>query len=366
MVQRRDASQVVTYAQGAGDPRWLGEIGHVTGLKYSYSYPGGPDQMSCLLQVPPTYRTDAMNPGRLVSIFRGSGRIWTGLMNEPQPSTDGWTLSAVGSGSLGNNFCDIWTSWNSPDEHINAAITRGLNWRNPSVNGVSGLWLGDQVDSGSEMITDFLNSITVQGALSWSIDPRNNELSIAPLPTAVNRLLVATSPVARTIAGDINSLFLYYQITGDSSDDASTATYGLVHVTNAADIAIHGVTEDYYDLTSNGDMDEGTVTANGNAILARYNRANFAGPFTVAPGQLLTAGGYPVDLGCEQAGTVCRLMLTDFGYGGEVSPAPVEFAVGEYEYDDSAQTATVTPFQNVADSFTDLLAAVFPPVATAD
>lgn len=287
-------------------------------------------------------------------------------MNEPQPAVDGWTLSATGSGSLGNNLCDIYTTWDEPDDHINQAISRGLNWRNPGIGGTGGLWLGDQVDSGSEMITDFLNSITVQGALSWSVDARDSTLSVGPLPTEVNRLLVATSPVARTIAGDINSLWLYYQITGDDTDSSAAATYGLVNVQNAADIALHGVTEDYYDLTSNGDMTEDEVRANGNAVLARYNRASFAGPFTVAPGELLTAGGYPVDLGCEQAGTVCRLMLTDFGYGGEVVPGPVEFVVGAYEYDDSAQTGTITPFQNVASDFTSLLAAVFPPVATAD
>ncbi len=211
MVQRRDASQVVTYAQGGGDPRWLGEIGHVAGLKYSYSYPGGPDQMSCILQIPPTQREVGMNPGRLVSVYRGASLLWQGLMNEPQAAVDGWTLSATGTGSLGNNFCDIWTTWDEPDNHINAAIARGLNWRNPGINGTSGLWLGDQVDSGSQMITDFLNSVTVQGALSWSVKARDNMLSVAPLPTAVNRLLVATSPVARTVAGDINSLFLYYQ-----------------------------------------------------------------------------------------------------------------------------------------------------------
>jgi hypothetical protein len=364
MVQRRDMSQVVSYAQGGGDPRWLGEIGHVAGLKYSFAYPGGPDQMSCVLQIPPTQREVGMNPGRPVSIFRGSGQIWNGLMNEPQPAVDGWSLSAVGSGGLGNNFCDIYTNWNQPDNHINAAIGRGLNWLNPGIDGTSGLWLGDQVDSGSEMITDFLNSITVQGALSWNVDARDNRLTVAPLPATVNRLLVATSPVARTVAGDINSLWLYYQISGDSSDDASTATYGLVNVTNAADIAAHGTTEDYYDLTSNGDMTEAEVKANGNAVLARYNRASFAGPFTCAPGELLTSGGYPVDLGCERAGNVYRLMLSSFGYGGEVVPGPVTFVGGAVEYDDAAQTLTVTPFQNVANSFSDLLAAVFPPVAT--
>jgi hypothetical protein len=322
--------------------------------------------MQCLLQVPPTYRTDSLNPGRPLSIYRGSGRIWHGLLNEPQPSTDGWTVTATGDGALGNNFCDIWTTWDNPDEHINAAIARGLPWRNYGISDIEALWLGDQVDSGSEQISDFLNSITVQGALSWSIDRRDATLSVAALPTTVTRLLVATSPVARTVASDINSLFLYYQITGDDTTSSTPATYGLVNVTNAADIALHGTTEDYYDLSSNGDMTSGEVEANGNSVLARYNRASFAGPFTVAPGQLLNAGGYPVDLGCEKAGEVYRLILTDFGYGGEVTAAPVTFIGGGVEYDDSAQTLQITPFQSVATSFSDLLSAVFPTTATAD
>lgn len=320
--------------------------------------------MSALLQVPPTFRTEALNPGRIVRIYRGTGVVWNGLMDEPAPGTDGWTLAAHGSGAFATQFCDIYTTWDDPDDHINQAIARGMNWRNPGVSGVSGLWLGDQVDSGSQMISDFLSGITVQGALGWSIDRRDNTLSIGVLPTTVNRLLVCTIPVARTVAADINSLFLYYQITDDTSSTATAATYGTVNVTNAADIAAHGTTEDFYDLSSNGVMTAGAVEANGNAVLKRYNRANFAGPFTVAPGQLLNTGGVPVDLGAEHAGGVCRLILTDAGYGGEVTAAPVTFVVGEYEFDDAAQTATITPMQSVASSFSDLLAAIFPTTST--
>jgi len=359
-------AQVLSTAINGTDRHWLGEIGHVAGLKYSSAYPGGCDSMSCLLQVPPTFRTTALNPGRWVYVYRGAGIVWQGVLGEPEPSADGWTIQAAGNGTYGNQFVDVWTTWNSPDNHVNAAIARGMNWRNYGITGTANLWLGDQTDSGSQTITDFLNSITVQGALSWSISPVDGTLSIAPLPTAVTRLLVATTPVARTVAGDINSLFLYYQITGDTTTTAVAATYGLVNVTNAADIALHGTTEDYYDLSSNGDMTAAAVEANGSAVLQRYNRASFAGPFTVAYGQLLNPGGVPVDLGCETAGQVYRLILTDFGYGGEVSAAPITFTSGAVEYDDSTQTMQITPFQNVRNDFSSLLSAMFPTTATAD
>jgi hypothetical protein len=49
------------------------------------------------------------------------------------------------------------------------------------------------------------------------------------------------------------------------------------------------------------------------------------------------------------------VLLTDYGYGGEVSAAPVQFIVGAYEYDDVAQTAAVTPFQSLNLSMSGLL-----------
>ena len=52
-------------------------------------------------------------------------------------------------------------------------------------------------------------------------------------------------------------------------------------------------------------MSAGAAQAVGNNVLAIYQRASFAGPFTVSRGQLLNAGGAPVDPGADQAGTVC-------------------------------------------------------------
>src|SRR5262249_7291463 len=93
----------------------------------------------------------------------------------------------------------------------------------------------------------------------------------------------------------------------------------------------------------------------GAYVLEAYQRASFAGPFTCSYGQLLNAGGAPVDPGADQAGTVCRLILTDFAFGGEVSPAPITFIVGSYEWDDFSQKATITPYQTLNQSLSGLL-----------
>jgi len=359
IIERPDASQVVTFDQNKATPRWLGTIGHVTALKYSYACPGGCDQMSATLQISARERTDAMNPGRLVSIVRGASTVWRGKLDEPQPTPSGWSITAHGAGTYGADFSAIYTgTWGTgtPDNAVNAAITRGLDWNNPGIGSPSGMWTGQPVDSGAQQITDLLNLICTKGGLTWYVAtrPTKNVLSVLTLPTTVTNLLVSNTPVARTLGGDTNTIWLRYQSAGDTT---TPATYDTTSVTDAASIAAYGAMETYADLSSAGTMTASAARAVGNLVLQRYQRASFAGPFVAGPGQLLTTGGAPVDLGAGMpyAPMVCRLVLTDFGYGGEEVPGAVQFLVGAYEYDDDAQQATVTPFQYLATNFSSLL-----------
>lgn len=359
-----NASQVMTCTPSGGDVRWLGAIGHVQDLTYSYIYPGGCDQMTCTLDQPATWRSSAMNPGRSVAVFRGGHQVWFGKMDEPVPTTSGWTLTAEGAGQFGTDFVAQYTStWPTsiPDQPINNAITRGLQWANPGVGSPSGIWLGQEVDPAAQTITDLLNLLCTRGGLGWYVSSQpgglpGNDLSVAPLPTAVNRRLVCNSPVPRTLGGDINTIYLRYESAADNATTGAAATYALTSVTNAASITAHGAMETYIDLSSAGVMTATAAKAVGSFVLGIYQRASFAGPFTVQPGQLTTTGGQPVDLGCEQAGTVCQLVLTDFSYGGEVTPQfPISFIVGAYSYNDQTETATVSPYQSLDTSLSGLL-----------
>ena len=366
VLERPDASQVITYAPDFTHPRYLGTIGHVQALHYSYACPGGCDQMSCTLQVGATERTDAMNPGRPVQVVRGASVIWAGKLDEPQPSPSGWQVTAHGSGTFGADF-DALYSGNWPtgssssfaDNVITGAISRGLQWQlgTTGISGLPGAWLGQAVDSGAQYITDFLNLVCTKGGLTWFVAcrPSGNYLTVFPLPTAVTNLLVSNTPVARTLGGDINTIFIRYQTADDAAD--TPATYSTTMVQDANSVAAHGPIETYMDLSSAQVLSASAAQAVGDLVLDRYQRASFAGPFTVGPGQLLTTGGAPVDLGAGMpyAPMVCRLILTDYGYGGEVTPAPIQFLVGEYEFDDDTQTATVTPFQQLDTSFSSLL-----------
>lgn len=377
-------SQVVTLLPNGTQPRVLGAIGHINQLTYNYVNPGGCNQMTALLQLPANQRTDALNPGRIVQIRRGGGTVWDGKLQEPVPSPAGWQVTAVGTGNAGTDYCGVytsaWASTGNQNDAVNQAISRGLRWTNPGGNLTgppwtsgaipSGVWFGQAVDSGSDTITELLNNFCTKGGYTWYVTTGhapdgsqpyygNNILSVYALPACtpanVSRILVSAQPVARTLGGDYNRLFLRYQT---SPDTATTATYGLTTVSTPASVAIHQSLEAYDDLSSSGQETLAAIQAAGNNVLARYQRASFGGPFVVRSGELLTTGGYPVDLGTDQCGQMVRLVLADFGYGGEIVPDPVIFMIGAYEYDDMAQTASVTPFQSLDLSMTGLLSAL--------
>jgi hypothetical protein len=359
------SSQVQTAPPGSKSWQYLGTLGIVTALTYSFIYPGGADQLTATVMIPATYRTQVLNPGWQVRVIRGGHVCWSGKMDEPVPSSAGYQVTAVGDGNRGQDFRAIYTStWpaGEPDESVNAAIARGLPWTNPGIGTPSGIWLGQPQDSGSLAISDLLNLACTRGGLGWYANSQpggslGTDLSVAPLPTAVNRLLIVTDPVARTLGGDLNIIWIRYQITdASSSGSGAPATYGTTSVTDAASVALHGPLETYIDLTSADVMSLAQAQAVGNYILAIYQRASFTGALSAAYGQLLNAGGVPIDPGTDQAGTVIRPILTDYGYGGEVTPQfPLTFIAGAYSWDDFAQKASITPYQTLNQSLSGLL-----------
>jgi len=355
------ASQVAVFLPGSTRAMYLGAAGNVTGLTYSFAFPGGADQLTCNLAAPVTYRTQALNPGNTIVVYRGGHQVWSGQLGEPVPTTAGWAISGVGAGNLGTNFAAVYTgTWPSgiPDGPVNLAIGRGLPWSNPGIGSPAGMWLGQEVDPGAQTITDLMNLLCTRGGLAWYVNSQpggipGNDLSVFPLPTAVNRLLVSTTPVPRSLGGYLNSIWVRYCT---SDDGTNPATFTTVLASNAASITRYGALEAYLDLSDVGVMSAGAAQGVGNSVLSNYQAISFAGPFTAAPGQLLNVGGQAIDPGTDQAGTVIRCILTDYAYGGSVLPQnPVTFPVGEYQWDEDNQVATITPYASLDQSLTGLL-----------
>jgi hypothetical protein len=305
-----------------------------------------------------------------VQVFRGASLVWEGIMAEPVPGTDGWALSAVGAGNYATNFVAYYTStWpaNQPNESINNAITRGLRWTNPGLS-TAGMYFGSVVGPAAQTVTDLLNLNCTYGGLTWYVVTNNygNTITVTALPTLPNRLLSVITPQGRSLSGDINTVYELYVITADNTATGAAEADGITASENAASIALYGAQETYIDLTQAGAMSAGTAQGYGANVLQRFVHAGFAGPFTAGPGDLMTLGGQPVDLGTDQCGTVCQLVLTDYAFGGEVTPlTPTSFLVGNYAYDDTTLTATITPFQALDTSVTSLLGAASASLPTA-
>jgi len=354
--------QVRTLQPDGTGVRYLGELGPVGGLRYSFTLPGGCDALTCTLGIPANQRTDALNPGRLVEAFLGASRIWQGILAEPEPDpAAGWNLTAVGSGNWGAMWRATFTStWASsvPDATINNAISRGLGWETSSVGSPSGIWLGQAADSGSMAVDEMLNQVTSKGGLTWQVklQPRGNVVQVFNVPAAATRLLVTGDPAARTLGGDINAINIRYQSSPDLGS-GFPAQYANAWSTDDGSIAKHGRLETFLDLSSAGPMLAADAQAVGDGILSRYQRASYAGAFTVSYGQLLTLGGQPVDLAAyfgPENGMVCRLILADQGWGGEVTMSTPVFAAGRYEYDDDSNTAVIEPFNSIRGDFAAL------------
>jgi hypothetical protein len=363
----------------AGDPRsavYLGAIGNVSGLTYGYTCSGGAASMSCTLARHASYRTNAIDPARQVKVIAGASIIWDGVLDEPQPSDSGYNITARGSGTFGDDYMAIFDTWdNCPDEAIDRAIGRGLRWQNAGIGKPPGMWLGQRPDPGSLSITELLNLICARGGLTWYVSSSQgrNALSVFPLPQDPDRLLITSSPVGRTLGGDINVIWIRYQAPGPlkrffggNSPDITHSLKPQFHRTSVEDddsIARYGRLETFLDLSSSGPLGTDNASALaaaqavGQRVLDRYRRVSYAGPFTVGPGQLTNLGGTPVDLATEQGNRmVCKLVVSDLGLGGEVSPVPPRFITGAYSYSVEDLTATITPMETIVHDLAGLLA----------
>ena len=319
--------------------------------------PGGYSTATALLQTNPGFRSEALDPGRRFQVYKGISTVWEGVLQEPVPSKDGMQLTATGLGVLGANYDSYYTTWDfgthSLNDPVNQAILRGLPW-NPT-NLTTG-WVQAQPDNASFTVTDHLNSVTSKQGMLWQVDRRHN-VQVYPIPTTVDRLLIATDPVARTLFTDITTLWIMFTASDDGNGNTVTQ---LTCVFNQADIDAHGANESYIDLTNAGVMSMAGAQQAGQNLLNRYGRAMWSGSFTIRPGQLMTIGGSAIDLATETVGHVCRLLCADDPMGGEVSPSSdgLNFIGGGYSYNDDTQLATVTPLQTFNHDFGSLLAGI--------
>lgn len=278
--------------------------------------------------IPPGAVITAVNPGNYYAISLAATKT-----GHPALSIGGWT----------------------PDAPVDRAISwyGGLRWINP---GIQGAWWINSADRGSITITDHMNDVMSNNGQTWFVD-KWRYLNTGPLPSDVTHLLVVDTPVARTLYGDINNLWVKWIA---SDDGQGNVTYGFSNYLNDPGWNKHGARESYIDITSAGVLSTSAAQGVAANVLSKYTRAAWAGAFNVRYGQLLSLGGAPVDLAVQRVGNmVCRLIMTDFPFGGEISAGPIEFPVGEYVYDDDSQSASITPVQSYRTDINSILSETY-------
>ena len=350
-----DTCNVTTYKRDMSDPKALGAIGHSSQIVFSSQYPGGDYLASGVLQIPPQLHTSALDYGRIVRIFRGITKVWEGdLDGTIVQQADGWHWQAHGLGSMGDDYTYDYTTWDL-NSGINSAIAdRGLRWKNP---GISDGWLDVAPQSDSLTVTDFLVSITSRKGLGYFVQ-RDGTLDVATWPTEVNRLLVSTTPIPRTLMKDINKMWILYQsgTVGGTGATAGNPIMSKTSVENTAAANKVGHREEYLDLSMSGVISEGVAQSGGQFLLNQYGRAMWTGSFQIHNGSLLTMGGVPVDLPMERASSVCRLLISD-SLIGEVNAGTVSFVSGLVEYDVDAGVLSVTPYNSYRNDLMAVIAA---------
>ena len=155
-----------------GVPYCLPALGHVQPATYSFTDPGGCDQLTSVIAR--RHRHEALNAGRTVLAQRGGSVVWSGILDQPVSDGAGsFALSAHGAAGIGTDYRAIYTPpWGTGvfNDAIDQAITRGLPWvRGTNIGAVSGLWTGQAVDSASQSVADLLNLATTKGGLTWQV-----------------------------------------------------------------------------------------------------------------------------------------------------------------------------------------------------
>jgi hypothetical protein len=365
-------SEVATTERDGSGLILLGQVAPVAALGWTSQLPGGDATLTATLTLPTAQRHAAIRPGRLVKAWRG-GTVWEGTLAEPTTQSGTWQVTANGIGTYGNNFQAAYSGgWGGangadvPARVINEAVDRGLRWAKvPATIGNGPPLLDFQVpfDSASKTLTEFLNGLGAAGGLTWEITRLGHNVKFHALPTAPTRLLLAPDPPGRTVAGHYNALWVKYR-----QNPGAVIHTDIYQNKRQADR--WGPLEAYADYTAADPM--ANTWAQGNrattfaaGVLAKTPATSYTNSFAVVPGQVLTLGGVPVDLGCERAGEVYKVIGATQGWGGDDPNAQITFVGGAYQWDDIAEAGSITPYQKAGTDLSSVMQAMMPATSPA-
>lgn len=342
---------VVSYDQDWGDPVPLHTLGHLSGEKHSFGWPGGCLTASWNLDVPVSYTHRALRPDRLVRIYDNLALIWAGRLDDPQRSAP-WGMSAQGLQVLLADYVPLSGAslTANPNTALTGAISRGLPLTVPATLPTPTLTTayGD--------CASLLNDVAASSGRRWGVFA-DGQIIMQTDPTTVDWHGIASdTPGGRTILGYASSLFALYLGTG-AAPALATATTNPTSV--PAGLAPHEVTVDLTDRGVITATEAQTVASN---ILGMYNQhAAFTGTLAMADGSILHPGGVPARMTDVQSGQLVRFrgVLPDPDLGDLSLSVNVDIVLGDVEFDSTATPClTIAPVDLQANDLATVLSQV--------
>ena len=312
---------------------YLDQVGRVSGLSYSWSYPGGPMAADWTLDAPAGAQIPALRQGSTVAVYRGTSLAWAGRVATIDRGTP-WRIQADGVGSLAvHEPVPVTGNLNAI---VDAAIANGLPWTRPASLSTTA-WSGDNggQDLATTTLDKVLTDVLTQDGKRWTVTAGGAVTAVTD-PTTPTLLVRADTMPPLTLAQYATEVTVKYQ--------SSSGLYSTARVNNASAATRFGrvaasLDMGYTVLTSS------QATAAGQAWLDRHAPAmTLAGDLTITRGQAVTVSGGAVDLPSVRPGIMVRLAVLPLWRDALlVQSTSIDVLVGQTTYRADDGTLALSP-----------------------
>jgi hypothetical protein len=267
-------------------------------VQHSTVWPGGSDQLSWTLGTQPARR---FRGGKRVDAYYGPIPVFSGSLQEPDASQD--QMTALGAWREGQNYPALTSGGAAstiPDQAIDQATSRGLQWSKP--NSISSSSVAIDVSQGPAKLGALLDTYCDNQGLRWGLTPQREIYAKADDTTPTYQTLPLDRGLGYALDNYASTLYGRYF-------DSTTSTYQTTPpATDATAEGNHGHVEDTVDLTSRGPITAAKATSILNNLLL-LGRAvpQWTTGITLSYGEIFDANGSPVALELVAAGLLLRI-----------------------------------------------------------
>lgn len=340
-----------TQERDGTDPMTLNALGWVSGVRWTWRWPGGCWELSANVDLPRSAAPRAAMEGRRLFARLGAGGLaWQGTV-ERIDRGEPWQLKAEGLAQQAGRVQGMLGPGDSSTNvgaAVNNAIMRSalVGWQ-PTGGLQPGMDPGlpaSLTTANVGTIKDMLDASMVTNGRRWGVD-QFGVVRQPAVPTVPDLVVYApVNPLGRTLDGFATSFAKRYVDEADPTGNTIKAV--IDNAANNALIARYGVREVVLDVTKYGPMNASEASGIGAGAAAVVGpRPAWTGGVTIGKGQVTNSGGVPVHPAAVTAGMLVRFIGSQPGVvAGEVGRClAIDVLLGESVYDHDSETVTVAP-----------------------